>query len=136
MTLCVRGATGISCPVLKWIRCGYNKVDVRRERLDSHNRKLFCYTYSLTKLTYMTACILIICICMYVYSRGGPPTAPAPRPSLIYCACILIITSCPLLSHGTRDSIYVKTITLGKAEVMSVLVVACFMALSHKICVI
>jgi hypothetical protein len=23
---------------------------------------------------------------MYVYSRGGPPTAPAPRPSLIYCA--------------------------------------------------
>jgi hypothetical protein len=25
-------------------------------------------------------------VCMYVYSRGGPPTAPAPRPSLIYCA--------------------------------------------------
>jgi hypothetical protein len=23
---------------------------------------------------------------MYVYSRGGPPTAPAPGPSLIYCA--------------------------------------------------
>jgi hypothetical protein len=23
---------------------------------------------------------------MYVYSRGGPKTAPAPRPSLIYCA--------------------------------------------------
>jgi hypothetical protein len=23
-------------------------------------------------------------VCMYVYSRGGPPTAPAPRPSLIY----------------------------------------------------
>jgi hypothetical protein len=25
-------------------------------------------------------------LCMYVYSRGGPQTAPAPRPSLIYCA--------------------------------------------------
>jgi hypothetical protein len=25
-------------------------------------------------------------VCMYVYSRGGPQTAPAPRPSLIYCA--------------------------------------------------
>jgi hypothetical protein len=23
---------------------------------------------------------------LYVYSRGGPQTAPAPRPSLIYCA--------------------------------------------------
>jgi hypothetical protein len=23
---------------------------------------------------------------MYVYSRGGPQTVPAPRPSLIYCA--------------------------------------------------
>jgi hypothetical protein len=23
-------------------------------------------------------------VCMYVYSRGGPQTAPAPRPSLIY----------------------------------------------------
>jgi hypothetical protein len=23
---------------------------------------------------------------MFVYSRGGPQTAPAPRPSLIYCA--------------------------------------------------
>jgi hypothetical protein len=22
---------------------------------------------------------------MYVYSRGGPHSAPAPRPSLIYC---------------------------------------------------
>jgi hypothetical protein len=26
-------------------------------------------------------------VCMYVYSRGGPQPAPAPRPSLIYCAC-------------------------------------------------
>jgi hypothetical protein len=25
-------------------------------------------------------------VCMYVYIRGGPQTAPAPRPSLIYCA--------------------------------------------------
>jgi hypothetical protein len=25
-------------------------------------------------------------VCMYVYSRGGPQTAPAPRPFLIYCA--------------------------------------------------
>jgi hypothetical protein len=23
---------------------------------------------------------------VYVYGRGGPQTAPAPRPSLIYCA--------------------------------------------------
>jgi hypothetical protein len=23
---------------------------------------------------------------LYVYSRGGPQTAPAPRPFLIYCA--------------------------------------------------
>jgi hypothetical protein len=29
-------------------------------------------------------------ICMYVYSRGGPHTALAPRPSLIYCASPLI----------------------------------------------
>jgi hypothetical protein len=28
-------------------------------------------------------------ICMYVCSREGPQTAPAPRPSLIYCACWL-----------------------------------------------
>jgi hypothetical protein len=28
--------------------------------------------------------------CMYVYSRGGPHTALAPRPSLIYCASPLI----------------------------------------------
>jgi hypothetical protein len=32
-----------------------------------------------------------IMLCMYVYSRGGPHTAPAPRPSLIYCALILCI---------------------------------------------
>jgi hypothetical protein len=25
-------------------------------------------------------------VLMYVYSRGGPHTALAPRPSLIYCA--------------------------------------------------
>jgi hypothetical protein len=29
-------------------------------------------------------------VCMYIYSRGGPHTAPAPRPSLIYCASPLI----------------------------------------------
>jgi hypothetical protein len=28
----------------------------------------------------------VMYVCMYVYSRGGPQTAPAPRPSLIYCA--------------------------------------------------
>jgi hypothetical protein len=27
-------------------------------------------------------------MCMYVYSRGGPHTALAPRPSLIYCASV------------------------------------------------
>jgi hypothetical protein len=36
--------------------------------------------------------LLVVCLAhssvlkMYVYSRGGPQTAPAPRPSLIYCA--------------------------------------------------
>jgi hypothetical protein len=29
---------------------------------------------------------MYVCMYMYVYSRGGPQTAPAPRPSLIYCA--------------------------------------------------
>jgi hypothetical protein len=29
-------------------------------------------------------------VCMYVYSRGGPQTALAPRPSLIYCASPII----------------------------------------------
>jgi hypothetical protein len=29
-------------------------------------------------------------VCMYVYSRGGPHSALAPRPSLIYCASPLI----------------------------------------------
>jgi hypothetical protein len=29
-------------------------------------------------------------VCMYVYSRGGPRSALAPRPSLIYCASPLI----------------------------------------------
>jgi hypothetical protein len=29
-------------------------------------------------------------VCMYVYSRGGSHSAPAPRPSLIYCASPLI----------------------------------------------
>jgi hypothetical protein len=29
---------------------------------------------------------MILNVCMHVYSRGGPKTAPAPRPSLIYCA--------------------------------------------------
>jgi hypothetical protein len=30
---------------------------------------------------------------MYVYSRGGPQTAPAPRPSLIYCAFTITYAS-------------------------------------------
>jgi hypothetical protein len=32
--------------------------------------------------------------CMYVYSRGGPHTVLAPRPSLIYCAYVLTIGTC------------------------------------------
>jgi hypothetical protein len=30
---------------------------------------------------------------MYVYSRGGPQTALAPRPSLIYCAYVISLGS-------------------------------------------
>jgi hypothetical protein len=37
---------------------------------------------------------------MYVYSRGGPHTALAPRPSLIYCASPLIN---PLSSHTSNE---------------------------------
>jgi hypothetical protein len=35
-------------------------------------------------------------VCMYVYSRGGPQTAPAPRPFLIYCA--LHVSKCKVTS--------------------------------------
>jgi hypothetical protein len=28
-------------------------------------------------------------VCMYVYSRGGPHTALAPRPSLIYTCAVI-----------------------------------------------
>jgi hypothetical protein len=30
--------------------------------------------------------MMYVCMCMYVYSRGGPQTGLAPRPSLIYYA--------------------------------------------------
>jgi hypothetical protein len=31
-------------------------------------------------------------------------------------ACILIIASCPRLSQGKRDTMYVKTVTLGEVR--------------------
>jgi hypothetical protein len=33
--------------------------------------------------------ILLYYVYVYVYSRGGPQMAPAPRPSLIYCALLM-----------------------------------------------
>jgi hypothetical protein len=44
-------------------------------------------------------------VCMYVYSRGGPHTALAPRPSLIYCAYLghlLAYCTCPGWLWGWR----------------------------------
>jgi hypothetical protein len=35
-----------------------------------------------------TILFLPLVCCMYVYSRGGPQTAPAPRPSMIYCVTV------------------------------------------------
>jgi hypothetical protein len=41
-------------------------------------------------------------VCMYVYSGGGPHTALAPRPSLIYCAYQLSIFRDP---EGTQQHV-------------------------------
>jgi hypothetical protein len=39
---------------------------------------------------------------MYVYSRGGPHTALAPRPSLIYCASIKEVTNILFDSYTSK----------------------------------
>jgi hypothetical protein len=50
--------------------------------------------------------LLFTYVCMYVYSRGGPQTAPAPRPSLIYCAFLFTyINTVNLMMYFTSNII-------------------------------
>jgi hypothetical protein len=44
-------------------------------------------------LEFMAERIILYYLCMYVYSREGPHSALAPRPSLIYCAYYIVLNT-------------------------------------------
>jgi hypothetical protein len=48
---------------------------------------------------------------MYVYSRGGPQTAPAPRPSLIYCGVSYLL-------HGEKVDFEKSSVQYKSTDVL------------------
>jgi hypothetical protein len=67
---------------------------------------------------YLVQCVMYVC--MYVYSRGGPQTAPAPRPSLIYCALQCVILCNINCTSGYNVSIKIKIIEVYLGYILEI----------------
>jgi hypothetical protein len=98
--LSTKTVVSLSCPTFQNIRATYHTYRIKRfiqfdnkNNLQIHNWMSICCVY-VYKSRHQVESGMIqgldtrrhMYVYMYVSIRGGPQTAPAPRPSLIYCA--------------------------------------------------